>query len=106
MLKKLLLLSGMFIAVVLAALWASPRGSEATTWAPFFGPPNYYSIEPTTTSARSDIRAQYNVFEPSANFSGLFGRAITFGDAAVTTASAADLNLGPNGVGSYIGSLT
>jgi hypothetical protein len=103
MIKKLLLLSGFAIALAVAGLWAgSPRETEAHTWAPFFGPPDFYTLAPTTPGANSDIRTQYNVFTPSANFSGLFGRAITFGDKDVTQSSAAAIP----GVGAYIGSLT
>jgi hypothetical protein len=96
-----LVAAGLVLATALAVAWASLGPAQATTWAPFFGPTDFYRLAPTAPSANGDTHAQYNVFPPSANVSGLFGRAITFGDADVVTASAAGI---PN-VGAYVGQL-
>jgi len=101
MTRKLLLVIPI-LAVALAVMWASPRDSQATTWNPFFGPTDFYSLTPTTAGANSDIHAQFNTNAPSTNFSALFGRAITFGDADVFNASAAQIP----GVGAYMGQLS
>ena len=101
MVKKLLLLSAIVGVIALAVAWASPRASEATTWNPAFGSTDFYRLVPSTPGANGDTEAQYNVNAPSANFSALFGRAITFGDSDVVTASAAGI---PN-TGAYIGEL-
>jgi len=102
MIRKLFLLSAIVAAIALAAVWASPRDSEATTWTPFFGPSDFYRLDPLTPGAATDLHTQFNVNAPSANFSGLFGRAITFGDSDVFVADAA----GVPGTGAYIGSLS
>ncbi len=101
MTRKPLVLFFILAAVTLAAVWVSPHDTQATTWAPSFGPTDFYRLDPLTTSANSDIHTQYNVPAPSANFSGLMGRAITFGDPDVFTASAAQIP----GVGAYMGQL-
>src|SRR5437870_2315407 len=108
--KKFLALTGIAIAIALTAVMAMPRGSEATAWSPFFGPSDFYRLEPTTVSGAAspgagtypDIHAQYNVFAPSSNFTALFGGAMTLGPAAVQTASAAGI---PN-TGALVGSPT
>ena len=101
MTRKLLVLIPI-LAVALAVMWASPRDSQANTFNPFFGTTDFYTLVPTTTGSNSDIHTQFNVNQPSANFSGLFGRAITFGDSAVFNASAAQIP----GVGAYMGQLS
>src|SRR6266550_6479346 len=100
MTRKLLVLIPM-LAVALAVMWASPKDTKASTFDPFFGPTDFYTLTDTNLNAHPDIRAQFNVLQPAANFSGLFGRAITFGDPAVTNASAAAIP----GAGAYMGQL-
>src|SRR6266542_4984717 len=108
--KKFLALAGIAVTIVLTAFMAMPRGTEAHIWSPFFGPSDFYRLEPTTISANAspgvgtypDIHAQYNVFAPSPNFTPLFGGAMTLGDADVATATAAGI---PN-TGAIVGSLT
>jgi len=56
---------------------------------------------PGTAGANADTEAQFNVNAPSANFSALFGRAITFGDSDVVTASDAQITNG-----AYMGELS
>src|SRR6266545_3422430 len=99
--KKLLALVGLLVLVALAAMWATPRSSEATTFSPFFGPPDFYRLDPTTAGANSDVHAQYNIFAPAGNFTGLMGGAFTLGDPAVSVSDAATI---PN-VGAYVGQL-
>ena len=100
MTRKLLVLIPI-LAVALAVMWASPKDTKASTFDPFFGPNDFYTLTDTNLNAHPDIRAQFNTLQPSANFSGLFGRAITFGDPAVTNASAAAIP----GAGAYMGQL-
>src|SRR5438128_3692084 len=99
--KKLLLLSVFAAVVAIAGLWSAPRTSEANTFNPFFGPTDFYSLSDTSPGGHADVHAQFNVNLPSANFSGLFGRAITFGDPEVFSASAAQIP----GIGAYMGQL-
>ncbi len=102
--RKLLALFGIAALVVLAAAWASPwssRDAQASDWNPFFGPVDFYRLDPSTPGAFGDTHAQFNDFAPSANFTALFGGAITFGDGDVFTASAADIP----GTGAYMGQL-
>jgi hypothetical protein len=101
MIRKLLLLSALVGAIALAAVWASPRDSEANTFNPFYGPSDFYSLIPTTPGANPNTEAQFNVPPNGANFSGLFGRSIAFGDPAVTVAGGAAVP----GVGAYMGQL-
>ena len=101
MIRKLLLLSAIVGALVLASLWASPNESKANTWNPFFGPTDFYRLVPSTAGANADTEAQFNVNAPSSNFSALFGRAITFGDSDVVTAGDAAI-----ANGSYMGELS
>jgi len=100
MTRKLLVLIPI-LAVALAVMWASPRDTKAQTFDPFFGPNDFYSLSDLSLNAHPDIRAQFNLLQPSANFSGLFGRAITFGDPAVSNANAAAIP----GAGAYMGQL-
>src|SRR5437899_3611961 len=100
--RKLLLLSVFAAAVAIAGLWSAPRSSEANTFNPFFGPTDFYNFSTQSPGGNPDIHAQFNVLAPSANFSGLFGRAITFGDSDVFNASAAQIP----GVGAYMGQLS
>ena len=88
---KLLALFVILSAVTLSALWASPRSSEATVWNPRFAAPDFYTLLPSSPGANSQIRAQFNVDAPSANFTGLFGGAITFGSAKVLQSADADI---------------
>jgi len=100
--RKLLLLSVFAGVVAIAGFWSAPRTSEANTFNPFFGQTDFYSLSDTSPGGHGDIHAQFNVLSPSANFSGLFGRAITFGDNEVFNASAAQIP----GVGAYMGQLS
>jgi Thrombospondin type 3 repeat len=84
---------------VLAAVWASPRDSGATTFAPFFGPSDFYTLNPTTPGAYSDHRIQFNILAPSSVQSTEFGGSIVFGDSDITIASSSGI---PN-VGAYVG---
>jgi hypothetical protein len=99
--KRLLTLLAFVAVVALAALWASPRDSEATVWNPRFVATDFYTLLPSTPSAFSQTRAQFNVDPQSANFTALFGGAMTFGDAAVHTGTDADIPTGAS-----IGQLT
>jgi hypothetical protein len=98
--KKLLVLIAILGAVTLAAVWASPRGSEATVWTPTFGPPGFYTLSDTAVGANPNSSAQFGIAKPSSNFSALFGRAITFGDPDIAVSSDAAI-----ANGSYMGSL-
>ena len=100
--RKVLAPSGLLLVISLIAVLASASGSQATTFNPFFGPTDFYRLDPLTPSANADVHAQFNIVSPSANVSGLFGREITFSDADVVTANAA----GIPGTGAYIGSLS
>jgi hypothetical protein len=91
---------GLAAVTALAAIWASAGPTQATTFNPFFGPPDFYRLDPTTAGANSDVRAQFNVLPPSANFTRLFGGSITFSDWDVlVTGGAAIVD------GSYVGEL-
>src|SRR4029453_19058991 len=100
--RKLLLFSALAAVIAIAGLFASPRGSEANQFNPFFGPTAFYNLSNTAVNANPDINTQFNVLPPSANFSAQMGRAITFGDAAGFNASAAQIP----GVGAYMGQLS
>jgi len=39
------------VLVLLAVAWASPREGEATTFNPFFGPLDFYRLNPTVLGA-------------------------------------------------------
>jgi len=99
---KTKLLALFVILCALAALWASPRSSEATVWNPRFAAPDFYTLLPNSPGANSQVRAQFNVDAPSANFTGLFGGAITFGSAKVLQSADADIP----GHGASVGQLT
>jgi len=101
MTKKFLVLIPI-LAVALAVMFASPRDSKANSFNPFFGPSTFYDLSDKSPGGHPDTLAQFNVNAPSANFSGLFGRAITFGSSAVTQATAAQIP----GTGAYMGQLT
>ena len=101
MYRKLSALLVFSALLVVTALWAAPRDTQATAWSPFFGPPSFYRLSPNAVGANGDTLSNFNVFAPSANFTALFGGAITFGDPRVFTASGADIP----GVGSFIGTL-
>ena len=98
---KLLPLTGLFAFLVLSVVWASPSGSTATNWNPFFGPTDFYRLDPTTPGVNSDVHAQFNIATPSANHTDLFGGRITFGDPDVVIAGAGAVP----GTGAYMGSL-
>jgi hypothetical protein len=100
--RKVLVSVGLVLGISLIGVLASPSGSQATTFNPFFGPTDFYRLDPLTPGANPDVHAQFNITAPSANVSGLFAREITFGDADVVTADAA----GIPGTGAYVGSVS
>ncbi len=59
MTRKLLVLIPM-LAVALAVMWASPKDTKASTFDPFFGPTDFYTLTDTNLNAHPDIRAQFN----------------------------------------------
>src|SRR5207244_11819870 len=75
---------------------------EANTSNPDVGGTAFYTLSDTSPGGHGDIHAQFSVLAPSANFSGLFGRAITCGDNEAFNASAAQIP----GVGAYMGQLS
>ena len=95
---------------------AMPRGSsEAHFWSPFFGPTDFYRLAPTAVSPAAqpgagtypDIHAQYNVFEPSSNFTALFGGAMTLGGGTNPANDVLQANAaGIPDTGALIGNLT
>ena len=91
---------GLVLATALTVAWASHGPAQATTFNPFFGPPDFYRLEPTTAGANADVHAQFNVLPPSANFSPHFGGSITFEDSNLVIA-------GDQGIqnGAYVGQL-
>ena len=74
---------GLAAMTALAAAWASGGATQATTFNPFFGPPDFYRLDPPAPGANPDVRAQFNILPPSANFSPHFGGSITFEDAGL-----------------------
>ena len=44
--------AGLVLATALAAAWSSWTPAEATTFNPFFGPPDFYRLDPTTPGSR------------------------------------------------------
>src|SRR5438034_4895823 len=98
---RLLLAVGLLLTTVLAMAWGSGAHARATTFNPFFGPPDFYRLDPTTSGAYSDTHAQFNILPPSANFSPHFGGLITFGDSDIYVAD----SVGIPGTGAYVGRL-
>jgi Thrombospondin type 3 repeat len=90
---------GLVVVIAFAVGEVSPGPGQATTWNPFFGPPDFYRLDPTTPGANSDVHAQFNITPPPANHTDLFGGRITFGDPDVFVANAA----GIPGTGAYVG---
>ena len=86
------------VLVLLAVAWASPREGEATTFNPFFGPLDFYRLNPTVLGANSDTVAQFNILQPSSNSSPPFG-SITFADSDLFIADSATIP----GTGAYMG---
>src|SRR6266542_6532026 len=97
--RKCLLAVGLVLATALAAAWASGGPAEATTFNPFYGPPDFYRLDPTTQNTPSDVHAQFNILPPSANYSPHFGGLMGFEDSDVFIASSADIP----GTGAYVG---
>jgi hypothetical protein len=98
---RFLAVAGIVLATALAAAWASWTPAHATTFNPFFGPPDFYRLDPTTPGSNADVHSQFNILPPSANFSPHFGGSITFEDGDVSIASPADIP----GTGAYIGAI-
>src|SRR4029450_6374659 len=98
---RLLLAVGLVLTTALAVAWGSGDRAQATTFNPFFGPPDFYRLDSTSPGAYSDIQARFNILPPSANFSPHFGGLVTFGDSDVFVADPA----GIPGTGPYVGRL-
>src|SRR5438132_8532923 len=98
---RLLLAVGLVLTTALALAWGSGDTAQATTFNPFFGPPDFYRLDPTTMGAYPDVHAQFNILPPSANVSPHFGGLISFGDSHIYVADAA----GIPGTGAYVGRL-
>jgi hypothetical protein len=98
---RLLLAVGLVLTTALAVAWGSGGRAQATTFNPFFGPPDFYRLDSTSPGAYSDIQARFNILPPSANFSPHFGGLVTFGDSDVFVADSA----GIPGTGAYVGRL-
>ena len=94
---KLLIAFGIIASMALAAVWASPNNSEASTFAPGAGS---ITFSTTATGANPDITTNFIVPAGSSNFTGQFGGAITFEDGAVAHADDAAI---PDGA--YMGQL-
>src|SRR6266540_75123 len=86
------------VLTMLAIAWASPRDGEATTFNPFFGPNDFYTLSPTTPGANSDVRAQFNIVQPSSNSWPALG-SIAFADPDLFIAGSAAIP----GAGAYMG---
>jgi Thrombospondin type 3 repeat len=92
---------GLATVTALAAVWAAAGPTQATTFNPFFGPPEFYSLDDSATPGYPDHDVRFNILPPSANFSDHFGGLIGFGDSDVIVADSA----GIPGKGAYVGSL-
>jgi hypothetical protein len=98
---RLLLAVALVLTTALAMAWGSGGPAQATTFNPFFGPPDFYRLDPPNSSAHADVHAQFNIPPPSANFSAHLGGLLTFEDSDVVIAGSADIP----GTGAYMGRL-
>src|SRR6266567_937250 len=96
---RLLLAVGFAVTTALALAWGSGGPARATTFNPFYGPPDFYRLDPTTPGSNPDVHAQFNILPPSANVSPHFGGQIGLDDADVSIASAGDIP----GTGAFMG---